>query len=53
MDPNLYRLDEINKIERGLNEKKTQTLCNDKKISLLAELLHWLPFDFSVLYVSF
>ena len=33
--------------------KKRQTLYNDKQVSLLVELFHfWLPFDFSVLYVS-
>jgi len=53
MNPNLYGLHEIHKIERGLNEEKLIHSAMIKKISLLAELLHWLPFDFSVLYVSF
>jgi len=46
MDPNLYRLDEIHKIESGLNEEKLKHSAIIKKISLLAELLHWLTFDF-------
>jgi len=53
MNPNLYRLHEIHKIERELNEEKLKHSAMIKKISLLADFLHWLPFDFSVLYVSF
>jgi len=52
MNPNLYRLHEIHKIERGLNEEKLKHSATIKK-TLLAELLHWLPFDLSVLYASF
>jgi len=52
MNPNLYRLHEIHKIERELNEEKTETLCNDKKISLLAERVHWLLFYFCMFLLN-
>jgi len=53
MNPNLYRLHEIHKIEIELQEEKLKHSAMIKKISMFAELLHWLPFDFSALYVSF
>ena len=53
MNPNWYRLHEIHKIEKELQEERLKHSVMIKKIPLFAELLHWLPFDFSVLYVSF
>jgi len=53
MNPNVYRLHEIHEIERELIEEKLKHSAMIKKIPLLAELLHWMPFDFSFLYFSF
>ena len=40
-------------IKLKTNSMKKNSLCNDKKISLLDALFNfWLHFDFSVLYVS-
>jgi len=37
VNPNLYRLHEIHKIEKELQEER---------LKHSAKLLHWLPFDF-------
>ena len=53
MNPSLYSRHENHKIEKNLHEEKLKHSAMIKKISLLAEIFNfWLPFDFSVLYVS-
>jgi len=51
MNPNSYRLHEIHKIEKELQEERLKHSAMIK-IPLFAKRLHWKPFDFSVLYVS-
>jgi len=52
MNPSLYRLHEIHKIEKGLNEEKLKHSAMIKKYHCLLNFCTGL-FDFSVLYVSF